>query len=264
MLSKFFDSAVRIRQLTDGPTGAMFESFAKTLFQAGYAKITARYHLRAAEHFVSWVDRRGIPIENLTEQSLERFGRHLRRCRCSRYGHRNPVNVLHGAHLFIKHLREKGTIRAEVVASIIPDPPLLIEFCKWMQQLRGVCDATLYNYCIHIRKLLRCCGEKPERFNARTLRQFVMEANQTCGWAAAKKCTTALRMFLRFLIAEGKCAAGLDGAIPVLAHWRLASLPRYLQEEEVERLITSCDIGSPVGKRDRAPGHEPCLRRELE
>jgi site-specific recombinase XerD len=59
-------------------------------------------------------------------------------------------------------------------------------------------------------------------------------------------------MFLRFLIAEGRCAPGLDAAIPVLAHWRLAALPRYLPPEEVERLIASCDPASPVGRRDRA------------
>jgi site-specific recombinase XerD len=59
-------------------------------------------------------------------------------------------------------------------------------------------------------------------------------------------------MFVRFMVAEGRCAAGLEGAIPTLAHWRLAALPRYLQPEEVERLIASCDPGSPVGRRDRA------------
>ena len=59
-------------------------------------------------------------------------------------------------------------------------------------------------------------------------------------------------MFLRFLIAEGKCAAGLDAAIPALAHWRLSSLPRYIQPEEVERIIASCDLNSPIGRRNRA------------
>jgi site-specific recombinase XerD len=57
---------------------------------------------------------------------------------------------------------------------------------------------------------------------------------------------------LRFLIAEGHCRAGLLGAIPVVPHWRLTSLPRYLPPEDVERLIASCDPSSPVGKRDRA------------
>jgi integrase/recombinase XerD len=45
---------------------------------------------------------------------------------------------------------------------------------------------------------------------------------------------------------------GLEAAIPTLAHWRLATLPRYLQPEEVERLIASCDRSSPVGRRNRA------------
>jgi site-specific recombinase XerD len=59
-------------------------------------------------------------------------------------------------------------------------------------------------------------------------------------------------MFLRFLIAEGKCSADMLGGVPVLAHWRLSSLPRYLQPEEVERIISYCDPHSPVGRRDRA------------
>jgi len=61
-----------------------------------------------------------------------------------------------------------------------------------------------------------------------------------------------MRAFIRFLIAEGRCAAGLEAAIPVFVHWRLASLPRYLQPDEVERIIDSCDTATSSGKRDRA------------
>ena len=59
-------------------------------------------------------------------------------------------------------------------------------------------------------------------------------------------------MFLRFLSAEGKCAAELEAAIPLLPYWRLTSLPRYFQPEEVERIIASCDSTTPVGRRDQA------------
>jgi len=61
-----------------------------------------------------------------------------------------------------------------------------------------------------------------------------------------------MRAFLRYLIAEGRCAAGLDACIPALAHWRLSSLPRYVQPEEVERVIASCSTTSSAGIRDRA------------
>jgi site-specific recombinase XerD len=152
----------------------------------------------------------------------------------------------------VRHLEAAGTITVSTVASLGSDPVLLGAFRHWMRQQRGTCDVTLDNYGSHIRGLLARVGEEPEKLDARTLREFVLEGGRTCGWATAKKRTTALRMFLRFLIAEGRCASGLDGAIPVLAHWRLASLPRYLPEEAVERLIAACDLTSPVGTRDRA------------
>jgi integrase/recombinase XerD len=52
-------------------------------------------------------------------------------------------------------------------------------------------------------------------------------------------CTTALRIFVRFLIADGQCAVGLDAAIPTLAHWRLAALPRYLQPHRTHEVLAS-------------------------
>ena len=58
-----------------------------------------------------------------------------------------------------------------------------------------------------------------------SLQEFVIDGSQNGSWAMAKKRTTALRMFLRFLSAEGKCTAGLEAAIPVLAHWLLPRCP---------------------------------------
>jgi site-specific recombinase XerD len=63
---------------------------------------------------------------------------------------------------------------------------------------------------------------------------------------------TAVRMFLRFLIAVGRCAPGLDHAIPTIVRWWLASLPKYLAAEAVEHVIASCDLTTPPGIRDRA------------
>ncbi len=252
MFEQFFDRPSRIQSLRDGPGGPLLEEFAEELCQGGYAEITTRRHIRAAEHFLYWTDREGIPISNLTEKFLERFDRHLDQCQCPRFGHSHRLQLLNGARLFLKHLRGVGVITASLIESTSQGPALLAEFCQWMRQQRGTTDLTLYNYSFSIRDLLKRFGEDPIKFDAQSLRHFVLEKSQQSGWAAAKQCTTALRMFLRFLIAEGKCAAGLDAAIPVLAYWRLSSLPRYVQPEKVERIITSCDLNSPVGRRDRA------------
>jgi integrase/recombinase XerD len=59
-------------------------------------------------------------------------------------------------------------------------------------------------------------------------------------------------MFLRFLIFVGHCPPGLDHAIPTIARWRLASLPKYLSAEAIERVLAGCDRTTRIGVRDRA------------
>lgn len=252
MLTEFFESPLRIQELRNGPDGRLLEGFAQELCQAGYAEITARRHIRAAEHLIHWAGRKGKVIAAMDDRMTEEFVQHLNRCRCPRYGRTHRRDLRKGARQFLRYARFADIIMTRAGEETIVDPALLVSFGGWMHQQRGTCEATLYNYNLHLRDLLKSLGEDPDRFDAQNLRQFILETSQRCGWAAAKKCTTAVRMFLRFLIADGKCAAGLEASIPALAHWRLSSLPRYLQSDEVERVIASCDPATPVGKRDRA------------
>src|ERR1700730_7844367 len=45
----------------------------------------------------------------------------------------------------------------------------------------------------------------------------------------------ALRAMLRFLINEGQVPRGLEAAVPMPHQWRLASLPRHLNKEQVSQ-----------------------------
>jgi site-specific recombinase XerD len=252
MLSKYFYAAQRIREIRSGPAGALIEGFAEALFQSGYALITARKHIRSAEHIVRWASHQDLCASALDDEALRRFGRHLSRCHCGRYACASRLEVLGGARLFLRYLQ--GIVEPAIVEPppAVRDPALLEEFCEWMRALRGTQEVTLNNYRIPIRTLLRDCGEDIRRLDARRLRQFVLKQSRSMSRWVAQRCTTALRMFLRFLIANGRCRAGLLGAIPVLAHWRLSALPRYLPPEDIERVIDSCRLSSPTGKRDRA------------
>ena len=252
MFEKFFDGASRVKELQNGPGGPLLERFAAGLSHLGYCETSARRKIRGAEHLIYWAGSQGVPISCLNNNLVKRFDHHLNRCKCPRFGHSHRLELINGARLFLGFLRDIDEIAASVAESTVQDPALLVAFCEWMRQRRGTCSATLYNYSLSIRDLLKQFGEDTGSFHAQGLRKFVLERSQRCGWAAAKTCTTALRMFLRFLIAEGKCSAELFAAIPVLAHWRLSSLPRYLQPEKVEQIISCCDPNSPVGRRDRA------------
>jgi len=251
MLSQYYEAPGRIRAIRSGPCGAPIESFAEQLFQRGYSEISARRHIRAAEHFVRWAVRRGLSDHDLDGQVLERFRDHLSRCRCGRYSCAKPLEVLAGARLFLRHLQGVDEPAIRDPQPVQAEPDLLKSFCAWMRERRGTADRGLYNYSLPIRELIRRIGGNPGKLDARCLRRFVLNHSQGGRWVA-QRCRTALRMFLRFPIAEGYCRAGLLGAIPVVPHWRLTSLPRHLPPEDVERLIASCDPSSPIGKRDRA------------
>jgi len=252
MLSRYFEQPWRIREIRSNCAGVPIDAFAEQLFQRGYSEIAARQHIRSAEHIARWAAGRGVAVRSLDAPALKQFGNHLSRCRCGRFFHAVPIHVVAGARLFWSHVQgiSEPAIRGHEPA--LEDPDLLKEFYAWMRAQRGTQDQTLYNYSIPIRALLRHIGEDPTKLSARLVRLFVLKHCSHTGWAGAKRCTTAVRALLRFLIADGRCRASLLGAIPVIAHWRLASLPRYLAPEDIERMINSCDVRSAMGKRDRA------------
>ena len=57
---------------------------------------------------------------------------------------------------------------------------------------------------------------------------------------------------LRYLHVSGRTPTGLVGAVPGVAGWRLASLPRGLDAAVVARLLGSRDRATVVGRRDYA------------
>jgi len=100
--------------------------------------------------------------------------------------------------------------------------------------------------------LLTTLGDRPAQLEAKSLRAFILDRAHRHGKGKAKNVVTATRMFVRFLIASGRCRPGLDDAIPTIAMWRLATLPQYLPADDVERIIAACDPSLPLGARDQA------------
>jgi hypothetical protein len=219
MSNRFSESPVSVQEYFDRRVEPWLQGFADKLKHAGYGAMTARRHIRAAEHFRDWTDQRGIAVATLNESFVEKFGQHLRRCRVPRYG-RSLIRIkTNGAHLFLSYLRNAGIVSSTLSETPTPEPALLTAFHQWMRQQRGTCDATLHSYTPPIRELLQEAGDDPCRFDAQKLREFVLKRSRHSGWAAIKKCTTAVRMFLRFLIADGKCPAVLEAAI--FFGWRI-------------------------------------------
>ena len=198
MLSEFFESCSRIQELRAGPDGRVLEGFAREVGQAGYAEITARRHIRAAEHLVHWLGRKGRTVAALDDRTIEEFVRHLNRCRCPRYGRTHTRDIRKGARLFLRYARFADIVTARSVEEVNVDPPLLVSFRDWMRRQRGTCDATLYGYSIPVRDLLKKLGDDPGTFDAQNLRQFILDTNQRCGWASGRSAPRLRACFCGF------------------------------------------------------------------
>ena len=62
----------------------------------------------------------------------------------------------------------------------------------------------------------------------------------------------SLRSYFRYRALLGDSTAGLVAALPRIADWRRATLPRNLLDSELEAFLNSFDCADPVGQRDYA------------
>ena len=250
MFEGLFKTDSTPRRLHEGPTGPFLDGFAQSLLAGGYSFDSIRSYVWDAEHVGLWVTRRGSAISDLGEDLLARFVRHLPRCRCrgGRCGRRERVSFR--AHAFLRYLRDAG-----VVTTSAPEPtcsPLVTEYGAWMRDQRGLAETTITHSARVAQALLDAVGDDPARLDAAGVRRFVLAYVERHAPASAGCVTTIVRCLLRWLVARGRCPTGLPEAVPKVPTWRLASLPRYLPDDDVERIVAACDRKSSVARRDRA------------
>ena len=134
----------------------------------------------------------------------------------------------------------------------------LVEVYKQHQRrTRGLRDRTLSGYERHVRAFVRgALGDDPidpSQVGCDDVVEFVASMTSRYSPASMKGVRTALRSFLRYLRGEGYIPDGrLEAAIPQLAHWRLSTLPRRLNDQQLQQVLGSLDVAAPCGPRDRA------------
>lgn len=239
-----------MERLRTGPAGAYIEDFTDWLAAAGYKRSAACGLIRGLEHFALWAATNGLSLGAIDEEVARRYVGHLVASGRGRYhGGKHTEDVM-ATRRFLHYLEDRGELSPPV--SSVAEPVLLGEFRNWMVTRRGVLQSTLAGYVRVIADLLVTLGEAPESYKADDLRGFVLDRAAQHGISNAKNIVKSVRMFLRFLTAMGRCRTGLDGAIPVIADWKLSALPRHLRPDEVERLVASCDDCTSTALRDKA------------
>jgi len=247
LIDYIFDRRSQLR-MQDIIAPAHLDGFTDWLAGLRYSPMTIRSYVFAAARFVHWARSNGYKLSVLNRSCLIAYRREVVRLRGQSRRLRDSGNQYCGARRFVRFLRNRGVIPEE--PSNVP--PLVMRFCDWMRKQRGTRDSTLTSYRYVLCKLVQELGSEPRRYTAQQLRAFLLKESRGFSHSKADKTATSLRMFVRFLVVHGECAEGLRYAIPRLAKWGQASLPRYIEPEAIERILDACDASTQIGARDRA------------
>ena len=237
--------------------GRVVESFLQTLVAQGYVHESIAAYRKRCRHFIVWLYLHDVALAEIDDDVLSRFLAHDCTCvhphffiRSGRFAGRNNSRSKIG--LFIDYLIGTGIAAPRPTPACEESGHHLARFLIWLRRYRGIGDGTIQSYHKAMRVLLPHLGDDPARYSATLIRNTVRYRLEAASRDLVRRETSALRLYLRFLVLDGLCRPGLVAAVPTVPLQRFSTLPRHLPREDIEHIIASCDVTTPMGLRDRA------------
>lgn len=234
-----------------GPLEPYALGFAGELRRQGYTAVSAVFQLQLMAHMSRWLASEGLGLEDLTTDVVARFVAARREAGYTNYYSDRAMVSLMG------YLRGLGVAPAAVAA--VADTPvevLLDRYGCYLSVERGLTAGTVEDYVRAVGPFLAGCVAGGElalaQLTAGDVTAFVVARCPRQARGSAKLTVTALRSLLGFLHVDGVVDRSLVGAVPSVASWRLAGLPRGLEPGQVRLLLGSCDRRTVAGRRDFA------------
>ena len=238
-----------LRVRVSGPLAPFKAGFAEELRRLGYTPRSAETHLRLAAHLSRWLTAQGLDAHELLPAAVQRF---LADRRAASYTHHLSARSLAP---LLTYLRGLGAVPAPPP----PPPPagpleeLLCHYRRYLTAERGFKEKTAQHYANAVSPFL---GERVSsqgvELGAADVSAFALHCARRQTPGTAKHTVGALRSLLGFLHHEGLIERSLSTAVPRIASWRGAALPKGLEPEELASLLASCERETAVGSRDFA------------
>lgn len=223
------------------PVADVLGEFDRWLRGGGYCESKVRRHIGYARHALE----REAPLPDdrrFDADDLERM-------------FKSPVHTKGFAAArwaFEQYLRARGDwITTEPSG---PHEPLLASFRTRLRELHGLAPSTIEQKDRVARLFLACACQPPKglaELTPRDIERFIARRARRLGRSGIQTTVGYLRGFLRFCHERELCAAGLD-IIDRPYRYREERPPRAIPWKLAQRLLTSIDRSTRMGKRDHA------------
>jgi site-specific recombinase XerD len=225
------------------------DGFASELAWLGYTSGSASHQLRLLAYLSRWLAEQGLPARALTLPVVEQF---LVVRRAAGYSVYWTVPALAP---LLDYLRSLGVVGEPAPVTVCEVDALLERYRHYLLAERGLAASTVALWVRALRPFLagRAAGGLGlAGLTAAEVASFMLTVVDDRRRARAATLASAMRSLLRFLHVDGVIAGSLVGAVPSVASWQLAALPRGLDPEQVARLVARCDRRTGAGRRDLA------------
>jgi site-specific recombinase XerD len=233
-----------------GPLQQYAPGFVAELARLGYTANSASGQVFVMAHLSRWLAGEGLDAAGLTPHVTGRFLAARRAAGYTLYLSPKALVPLLG------YFRRLGIVPEPPPAPATPVEALLGRYQRYLVTERGLAPETARGYADFVRPFLagreKAGGLDLAALTAAEVTVFVLATCPGKPKGSAKLTVTALRSLLGYLHVEGLIGEPLGEAVPAVASWRLARLPRALEPAHVAALLASCDRRSPVGRRDLA------------
>jgi integrase/recombinase XerD len=233
-----------------GPLAPFAAGFTEWLQRKGYRPAVVRIHQRRMTHLSRWMEAEKVDLAAFGVATVDEFiaaqdvaGR-FRAWRAGSWA------------ALLEYLRLVGV---PVVDRPVPvlgvADALLTEYAGYEVTERGLSTRTVERNVRVLRAFVQSHVDGGrlalQALTAGEVTAFVVDrARRDPG--SVPHLVTALRSLLRYLHVAGVIPVGLATAVPPLARWKLAGLPKALPAGQVAALLASCDPTTEVGQRDLA------------
>jgi site-specific recombinase XerD len=214
----------------------------------GYQTTTAKHKIRIIADLSCWLDQKGLGANDLDETALKEYLLYK--------GRRGSIFSIEPPTLraFHKHLNEIGIVQGSEGVDDSKCGRIESDFAKYLAKERGLKQTTIDTYLPIVSQFLSDqFGAGPivlDDLHPRDIIRFILRYTKNFSVKRAQLIVCSLRSFFRFLYQRGETAIDLSPSALTVANWHLSKLPKFIEPEQVERLLQCCNQDSLIGQRD--------------
>lgn len=250
-MTQLFTDSDLPQGMKKGPLSCIIPAYATLLSQQGYGEHSTHLQLRFLNDLDQWLNQQQLQVTDLSEPTIHRYMQsRLQRLRPRRDDASTLSRLVH-------ILQAHGVLPNEAARSPVnPHQHIENDYDRYLSEERGLAVATRISYRSFIQKFLSAqFGDNSARFadlTADDVIRFIRHQSARLSPKWAGLMVSALRSFFRYLLHRQDITTDLAACVPTIANWQYSALPKFLQPDQVQQVLSQCDRQTAQGRRDYA------------